>query len=102
MRNLWEFPVTARGERVNGAHPSQKPLALLEHAVLIASEPGELLLDPFGGAGTLAVAARRHGRPWLLIESVPEYAELARRRLEGEDGGPAVTKARPRRPTRRR
>ena len=81
MRNLWEFPVTPKRERLNGAHPSQKPLALLERAVLLASEPDELLLDPFGGAGTLAVAAAAHDRRWLLIESVAEYAELARQRL---------------------
>jgi site-specific DNA-methyltransferase (adenine-specific) len=81
MRNLWEFPVTAKRERVNGAHPSQKPLALLERIVLLTSNPDDLLLDPFGGAGTLAVAAARHNRRWVLIESVEEYAELARSRL---------------------
>jgi len=86
MRNLWEFPVTPRSERVNGAHPSQKPLALVERAVLLASQPGELLLDPFGGAGTLAVAAARHRRRWALIELVPEYAALARQRLENDVG----------------
>ena len=81
MRNVWEFPVTPKRERVNGAHPSQKPLALIERAVLLASNPGDLLLDPFGGAGTLAVAAAKHDRRWLLVESVPEYAELARQRV---------------------
>ncbi len=84
MRNVWEFPVTPKSERVNGAHPSQKPLALLERAVLLMSEPDELLLDPFGGAGTLAVAAARHDRRYVLIESVPEYAELAKKRLEAD------------------
>jgi DNA modification methylase len=86
MRNLWEFPVTAKRERVEGKHPSQKPLGLLERAVLLASNPGELLLDPFGGAGTLAVAAQKHQRDWLLIESVSEYAEIAERRLRAAAG----------------
>jgi site-specific DNA-methyltransferase (adenine-specific) len=86
MRNVWEFPVTAKKERALGNHPSQKPLALLERAVLLASKPGELLLDPFGGAGTLALAAKKHGREWLVIESVDEYAELTRRRLEAMTG----------------
>ena len=81
MRNLWEFPVTPKRERGNGKHPSQKPLALLERAVLLASRPGDLILDPFGGAGTLGVAAGKHGRDWLMIESVPEYADIARKRL---------------------
>jgi site-specific DNA-methyltransferase (adenine-specific) len=81
MRNLWEFPVTSKSERAAGKHPSQKPLALVERAVLLASKPGELLLDPFGGAGTLAVAAARHDREWLLVESVAEYAAIAERRI---------------------
>src|SRR5262245_20453714 len=72
MRNVWEFPVTAKGERALGKHPTQKPLALLERAVLLASKPGDLLLDPFGGAGTLALAATKHGRDWLVVESVRE------------------------------
>jgi site-specific DNA-methyltransferase (adenine-specific) len=82
MRNLWEFAVTPKSERVNGGHPSQKPLALVERLVLVATRPDELLLDPFGGTGTLAVAARKHGRRWLLIESELQYVEAARRRLE--------------------
>ncbi len=84
MRNLWSFPVTSQKERANGKHPSQKPLALLERAVLLCSKPGELLLDPFGGAGTLGVAAATHERDWLLIESVPEYAAIAKKRLAVE------------------
>ena len=91
MRNVWEVPVTAKKERVNGAHPSQKPLAVVERLVLIASARDDLLLDPFGGAGTLAVAAQRHERRWTLIESVPEYAELARKRLEAEKRPPAAS-----------
>lgn len=42
---------------------------------------GQLVLDPLGGAATMALAAQRLGRRWILIESVPEYADLARRRL---------------------
>jgi len=49
--------------------------------VLVATSPDDLILDPFGGAGTLALAAQKHGRRWVLIETVPEYAEIARRRL---------------------
>lgn len=81
MRNLWEFPVTSKKERAHGKHPSQKPLALLERLVLTGTKPGDLVLDPFGGSGTLALAAEKHDREWLLIESIDEYATLARTRL---------------------
>ena len=81
MRNLWEFGVTPRSERALGKHPSQKPLGLLERLVELGSEPGQLVLDPFGGAGTLAVAAEKLGRNWVLVESEQEYANLAQARL---------------------
>jgi DNA modification methylase len=89
MRNLWDFSVTPRAERAHdgrGPHPSQKPLALVERLVLVATRPGDLLLDPFAGAGTLALAARRHGRRFLLVESVPRYVEMAHRRLAADEG----------------
>ncbi|HEX5939199.1 MAG TPA: site-specific DNA-methyltransferase, partial [Dehalococcoidia bacterium] len=72
MRNLWEFAVTPRSERIdtgNGVHPTQKPLALLERLVQVMTNEEDWILDPFGGAGTLAVAAARNGRAWTLIES---------------------------------
>ena len=86
MRNLWEFPVTPKAERSLGRHPSQKPLALVERLVQVGTSPGDLILDPFGGAGTLALASERHGRDWVLVELAEEYALLAEARL-GEDRG---------------
>ncbi|TIR88120.1 MAG: site-specific DNA-methyltransferase, partial [Mesorhizobium sp.] len=59
------------------------------------------VLDPFGGAGTTALVALRHHRRAALIELNPEYAEMARRRIETEwrvpprarqiDAGPLFT-----------
>ena len=86
MRNLWEFPVTPKSERENGRHPSQKPLALVERLVRIASAPDELLLDPFGGSGTLALAAQKLDRRWLLIENDAGHVETAHRRLRAVQG----------------
>ena len=81
MRNMWEFSVTPRSERSLGKHPSQKPLRLLERLVELGTNPGDLVIDPFGGAGTLAVAAEKLGREFVLIESVEEYANLTEARL---------------------
>ena len=82
LQNVWEFPVTPRSERSHGRHPSQKPLALLERLVLLCSRPGDAILDPFAGTGTLGLAARKHNRRWLMIENNADYVEIARRRLE--------------------
>ena len=81
MRSLWEFPVTSKKERGNGRHPSQKPLALVERLVDLMTEPGELVLDPFCGAGTLGVAAASLDRRFVLVENVPAYEALARQRI---------------------
>jgi site-specific DNA-methyltransferase (adenine-specific) len=62
-------------------HPCQMPEALLERIIRVASNPGELVLDPFAGSGTTLAAARRLGRRYLGIELSPEYAERARQRL---------------------
>lgn len=86
MQNVWEFPVTPRGERLHGKHPSQKPLALLERLVLLGSRSGDSILDPFGGSGTLALAAQKHDRRWLMLENNPDYCAIAERRLEAAFG----------------
>ena len=54
----------------------------------VPSEPA-IVLDPFFGAGTTAVAAERLGRDWLGIELNPDFAELARRRIQAARAGPA-------------
>lgn len=63
--------------------PTQLPLALLRPVVGCASDPGDLVLDPFCGSGTTLVAAVESGRRALGIEVSSHYAELARLRLKG-------------------
>ena len=63
--------------------PTQLPLALLEPIIQCASDPGDLVLDPFSGSGTTGVAAIRHQRRYLGIEKSATFADLARLRLQG-------------------
>ncbi|MCG3132750.1 MAG: hypothetical protein FLDDKLPJ_03616 [Phycisphaerae bacterium] len=63
-------------------HPTVKPLALMEYLCRLTSTPaGGLVLDPFAGAGTTLIAARRARRPCLGIEIDKKYVEVATRRL---------------------
>ena len=48
------------------------------------SDPGELVLDPFGGSMTTGIAALRHGRRFLGFELVPAWADQGRERLAAE------------------
>lgn len=81
-RSVW----TVNSEPFGEAHFATYPPALIEPCVLACSRPGDLVLDPFGGAGTTGMVADRLGRDAVLIELNPEYAELARARLRGDGG----------------
>jgi hypothetical protein len=80
-RDLWEVPVVPPRETRYGKHPAQKPLELTNRLVAIATEPGDLVLDPFGGAGGTALSALRSRRGYVLIESDPKYVGVARSRI---------------------
>jgi hypothetical protein len=63
------------------AHPTVKPQWLMAAIVADFTDPGDLILDPFGGSGTTAVAAKRLGRRCILIEREEKYCEVAANRL---------------------
>lgn len=65
-------------------HFATFPLELVEKFVLVASDPGDLILDPFAGTATTGAAAVRNGRRFLGIELNSQYARVARGRLEAE------------------
>ena len=86
MRSDWHFPLCTGGERLkdsNGKklHSTQKPLALLERIVRASTKEGDLVLDPFCGTGTTGVAAKLHGRHYILIDSEERYVKAARQRI---------------------
>ena len=69
ITNLWDdvSPVQSQArERVD--YPTQKPEALLERIVLASSNPGDLVMDPFGGSGTTAAVAEKLGRRWITCD----------------------------------
>ena len=76
-RSVW----TITTKPFKGAHFAVMPEALVEPCILAGSEPGDLVLDPFTGSGTVAVVALRHGRRFIGCELNPEYAEIARQRI---------------------
>jgi DNA modification methylase len=62
--------------QVNDLHPTMKPVALVERAVMNSSKRGDLVLDPFGGSGTTLIACEKTGRHARLIELEPKYCDL--------------------------
>lgn len=76
--DVWEFM-----QEMNNPHPAAFPEALIER--VIGSTSAQLVLDPFVGSGTTAVAARRLGRDYVGIDISPDYCRMARRRLNEVD-----------------
>ncbi|RIV79554.1 DNA-methyltransferase [Pelagerythrobacter aerophilus] len=79
---VWEIATAAFSE----AHFATFPPALVAPCIMAGCPKGGLVLDPFGGAGTTGLVADRLGRDAVLIELNPEYAEIARKRIEGDAG----------------
>lgn len=77
---VWEIATAAFSD----AHFATFPPALVAPCIMAGCPGGGLVLDPFGGAGTTGLVADRLQRDAILIELNSEYAELARRRIEGD------------------
>lgn len=79
MHNFIETPICMGKERTQ--HKTQKPLKVCTPYIEISSEPGDLVLDPFMGSGTTAVAAKQLGRDFIGFELNPTYLGFAEERL---------------------
>lgn len=81
--NIWtDITVPFWSMPENTGHPTQKPEKLLAKIILASTNPGDLILDPFAGSGSTAVAAKKLGRDFVVIESDENYCLLAAKRLE--------------------
>ena len=81
MRNVWDIP-TNSAESV--AHPTQKPTRLYERIIKMTTGKGDTILDPFGGSGTLGIAASRTGRNSIMIEQSSTYVDVITERMTKE------------------
>jgi site-specific DNA-methyltransferase (adenine-specific)/modification methylase len=83
MHNFIETPICMGNERLKGsqAHPTQKPIRVLQHIIDISTRPDAVVLDPFMGVGSTGVAALQSGRRFLGIELDSNYFDAAKERL---------------------
>jgi len=85
MKSVWEIRPPESWEKRFGKHPTQKPVALLERILLASTNEGDLVLDPFAGSGTTALAAIRTKRIFRGIEIDPKWIRVSVERIK-EDG----------------
>ena len=83
--DVWTDIHRIRHNKRRDEHPCQLPIHLLERIVLMSSDPGDVILDPFIGTGTMAVAAKRLGRHYIGIDIDEEYAQISRENVAREE-----------------
>ncbi len=83
MHNFIESPICMGHERIKDpVHPTQKPVKILKHIIRIASNPGDMVFDPFMGVGSTGVAALESHRRFIGVEIDKQYFAAARKRLK--------------------
>lgn len=80
-------------QRDETQHPTEKPVALMEHYIINSTEQGDTVLDPFMGSGTTGVAAIRAGRKFIGVEITEEWFDVACERIEAAQHMPAIARA---------
>lgn len=86
LRSEWYLPICSGNERLRTGsgekvHSTQKPEALLRRALLASTNPGDVVLDPFGGTGTTAAVAAQLGRGFIYMDNHEPYYRVALERL---------------------
>lgn len=82
MHNFIESPICMGRERLkNPKHPTQKPVNILKHIIRIASNPSDIVFDPFMGVGSTGVAALEMHRRFIGFEIDELYYNAAKKRL---------------------
>ncbi|MBP7496548.1 MAG: site-specific DNA-methyltransferase [Bacteroidales bacterium] len=81
MKNLWEI----NAEKHKTKHPTEKPESLLKRIILLGSNEGQTVLDPFTGSGTTGIVAKKLNRNFIGIEISKEYFDIATQRINIQD-----------------
>jgi site-specific DNA-methyltransferase (adenine-specific)/modification methylase len=83
MHNFIQTPICMGHERLkNPGHPTQKPIKVLNHIISLASNPDDMVLDPFMGVGSTGVSAINLKRKFIGIEIDKKYYQAAKKRLK--------------------
>jgi len=81
LPDVWTDIYRIRHKKRRDEHPCQLPVPLLERLILMVTDEGDIVLDPFIGTGTTAVAAKKLGRNYIGIDIDPQYIEITKKNL---------------------
>ncbi|HOV33206.1 MAG TPA: site-specific DNA-methyltransferase, partial [Candidatus Hydrogenedens sp.] len=81
ISDVWTDIHRIRHKKRRDEHPCQLPIPLLERLLLMSTDEGDIVLDPFVGTGTTAIAAKKLGRRFIGIDIDSKYVEITKRKL---------------------
>lgn len=92
VTDVWTDIHRIRHNKYRDKHPCQLPIHLLERIVLMSTDENDIILDPFSGTGTTAIAAKRLGRNFIGFEFDDEYAKASLAKLAQEQSNSKIDK----------
>ncbi|MBL7785565.1 MAG: hypothetical protein JNM36_06650 [Chitinophagales bacterium] len=84
VSDVWTDIHRVKHNKYRDEHPCQLPIHLLERIILMSSDEGDIILDPFNGTGTTAIAAKRLGRQYIGFELDTDYVAITKNKLAQE------------------
>lgn len=99
-KDLWSVSRLHKEDAERVEHPTQKPLEIIQRMLLASCPENGVVLDPFMGSGTTAIAARRCGRQFVGFELNPEYCAIIAARLLSAEAELQVLNNQPTEPVR--
>jgi len=84
-KDVFEIPTLSNGSWERTEHETQKPVELVKKIILTSSNPGNLVVDPFGGSGTTYAVAEAFDRNWLGTENNLEYCQIIKERISDKE-----------------
>jgi site-specific DNA-methyltransferase (adenine-specific) len=82
--DVWNIPIVNPMSAERTGYPTQKPLVLLERIIAASTSESAVVLDPYCGSATTAVAAQKLGREWIGIDNSELAVTAAKYRIEQE------------------
>jgi len=92
LSDVWTDIHRLKHHKYRDDHPCQLPIHLLERIILMSTDEGDIVLDPFSGTGTTALAAKRLGRNFIGLELDKEYVQIAEKKLQQEESNSKIGK----------
>jgi len=91
LSDVWTDIHRVKHNKYRDDHPCQLPVHLLERIILMSTDEGDTVLDPFSGTGTSAIAAKRLGRRFIGFELDKEYVNISESKLKLEESSSKIS-----------